>query len=187
MGCSSSPKIIEPEEQIRHLYDLKNAVEKTIEDNKAQISQIEKVFQEIDEMTKQIENDIVQYQHSYSEEEKLRRAEIILRNKLERRRFQKCIDKLKEDNENMNNFIDMILSKIEEIKRGMKEATFRKIEDSDPLASIRKEIEHIMGLRRNGSETIMNYGYDDIKDGGETAKDILKELLGNGTDGVPQA
>ena len=89
MGCLTSPKITDPAEQIRQLNNLRNNVLTTIEINKVKISSQEKQIQEIDEQIKQLSNDLVQNQYSYSETEKLQKAQKIVELKTDRQRAQK--------------------------------------------------------------------------------------------------
>ena len=86
MGCLTSPKITDPAEQIRQLNNLRNNVLTTIEINKVKISSQEKQIQEIDEQIKQLSNDLVQNQYSYSETEKLQKAQKIVELKTDRQR-----------------------------------------------------------------------------------------------------
>ena len=93
MGCFTT-KILDPEEQIRQLTKLKNDVTTTIETNDIRISGIQQQIQEINEEIKQIENDIVQNQYSYSEAEKLQKAQKIIELKTDLQRAQKAFDLL---------------------------------------------------------------------------------------------
>ena len=88
-SCIGTPKVTDPAEQIRLLSGLRNNVLTTIETNKVKISRAEKEIQEIDDNMKQIENDLRQNQYSYSETEKLQKAQKVLELKVDRQRAQK--------------------------------------------------------------------------------------------------
>ena len=100
MGCFST-KILDPEEQIRQLTKLKNDVTTTVETNDIRISGIQQQIKEINEEIKQLENDIVQNQYSYSEAEKLQKAQKIIELKSDLQRAQKTFDLLNPNNENL--------------------------------------------------------------------------------------
>ena len=141
MGCFTT-KILDPEEQIRQLTKLKNDVTTTVETNNIRISGIRQQIQEINDEIKQLENDIVQNQYSYSEAEKLQKAQKIIELKTDLQRAQKAFDLLNPNNENLKNNITMINSKIQEIETNritkMENDIMTKIGDTDPTPALKK-------------------------------------------------
>ena len=193
MGCLTGPKTLDPAEQIRKLTDLRNTVMTTIETNKVKIANSEKEIQGIDEKIKEMQNDLVQNQYSYSEEEKLAKAQKILELKTERQRAQKKLDLLKANNENMKNNLTMIESKIEEIKtnatmKGQNEV-MQMIGDTDPTALLQQNYRDQMRQQQKDEQMLnaLNAGNNALNAGMGTANDLLKEILGNGTAGAPPA
>ena len=193
MGCLTSPKITDPAEQIRQLNNLRNNVLTTIEINKVKISGQEQQIQEIDEQIKQLSNDLVQNQYSYSETEKLQKAQKIVELKTDRQRAQKSLDLLKANNENLKNNENMINSKIEEIKSfgtmNAQNDIMKKIADTDPTAALQQNLRDIMKQQQKDEEMIraLNVGNTAANSGVGTADDLLKQLLGSGTAGAPPA
>lgn len=193
MGCLTSPKITDPAEQIRQLNNLRNNVLTTIEINKVKISSQEQQIQELDEQIKQLSNDLVQNQYSYSETEKLQKAQKIVELKTDRQRAQKSLDLLKANNENLKNNENMINSKIEEIKSfgtmNAQNDIMKKIADTDPTAALQQNLRDIMKQQQKDEEMIraLNVGNTAANSGVGTADDLLKQLLGSGTAGAPPA
>ena len=189
MGCFTT-KILDPEEQIRQLTKLKNDVTTTVETNDIRISGIQQQIQEINEEIKQLENDIVQNQYSYSEAEKLQKAQKIIELKTDLQRAQKAFDLLNPNNENLKNNITMINSKIQEIETNritkMENDIMTKIGDTDPTPALKKNIEYIMEQIEKDNKIIemLNNGNKAINPDVGTAEDQLKQLLGNGTAGA---
>ncbi len=190
MGCFTT-KILDPEEQIRQLTKLKNDVTTTVETNNIRISGIQQQIKEINEEIKQLENDIVQNQYSYSEAEKLQKAQKIIELKTDLQRAQKAFDLLNPNNENLKNNITMINSKIQEIETNritkMENDIMTKIGDTDPTPALKKNIEYIMKQIEKDNKIIemLNNGNKAINPDVGTAEDILKQTLGNGTAGAP--
>ena len=193
MGCLTSPKITDPAEQIRQLNNLRNNVLTKIEINKVKISSQEQQIQELDEQIKQLSNDLVQNQYSYSETEKLQKAQKIVELKTDRQRAQKSLDLLKANNENLRNNENMINSKIEEIKSfgtmNAQNDIMKKIADTDPTAALQQNLRDIMKQQQKDEEMIraLNVGNTAANSGVGTADDLLKQLLGSGTAGAPPA
>ena len=193
MGCLTSPKITDPAEQIRQLNNLRNNVLTKIEINKVKISSQEQQIQELDEQIKQLSNDLVQNQYSYSETEKLQKAQKIVELKTDRQRAQKSLDLLKANNENLKNNENMINSKIEEIKSfgtmNAQNDIMKKIGDTDPTAALQQNLRDIMKQQQKDEEMIraLNVGNTAANSGVGTADDLLKQLLGSGTAGAPPA
>ena len=193
MGCLTSPKITDPAEQIRQLNNLRNNVLTTIEINKVKISGQEQQIQELDEQIKELSNDLVQNQYSYSETEKLQKAQKIVELKTDRQRAQKSLDLLKANNENLKNNENMINSKIEEIKSfgtmNAQNDIMKKIADTDPTAALQQNLRDIMKQQQKDEEMIraLNVGNTAANSGVGTADDLLKQLLGSGTAGAPPA
>ena len=193
MGCLTSPKITDPAEQIRQLNNLRNNVLTKIEINKVKISSQEQQIQEIDEQIKQLSNDLVQNQYSYSETEKLQKAQKIVELKTDRQRAQKSLDLLKANNENLKNNENMINSKIEEIKNfgtmNEQNKLMGQLADTDPTAALQQNLRDIMKQQQKDEEMIraLNVGNIAANSGVGTADDLLKQLLGSGTAGAPPA
>ena len=193
MGCLTSPKITDPAEQIRQLNNLRNNVLTKIEINKVKISSQEKQIQELDEQIKQLSNDLVQNQYSYSETEKLQKAQKIVELKTDRQRAQKSLDLLKANNENLKNNENMINSKIEEIKNfgtmNEQNKLMGQLADTDPTAALQQNLRDIMKQQQKDEEMIraLNVGNTAANSGVGTADDLLKQLLGSGTAGAPPA
>lgn len=193
MGCLTSPKITDPAEQIRQLNNLRNNVLTNIEINKVKISGQEQQIQELDEQIKQLSNDLVQNQYSYSETEKLQKAQKIVELKTDRQRAQKSLDLLKANNENLKNNENMINSKIEEIKSfgtmNEQNKIMGQLADTDPTAALQQNLRDIMKQQQKDEEMIraLNVGNTAANSGVGTADDLLKQLLGSGTAGAPPA
>ena len=193
MGCLTSPKITDPAEQIRQLNNLRNNVLTTIEINKVKISGQEQQIQELDEQIKQLSNDLVQNQYSYSETEKLQKAQKIVELKTDRQRAQKSLDLLKANNENLKNNENMINSKIEEIKNfgtmNEQNKLMGQLADTDPTSALQQNLRDIMKQQQKDEEMIraLNVGNTAANSGVGTADDLLKQLLGSGTAGAPPA
>ena len=193
MGCLTSPKITDPAEQIRQLNNLRNNVLTNIEINKVKISSQEQQIQELDEQIKQLSNDLVQNQYSYSETEKLQKAQKIVELKTDRQRAQKSLDLLKANNENLKNNENMINSKIEEIKSfgtmNEQNKLMGQLADTDPTAALQQNLRDIMKQQQKDEEMIraLNVGNTAANSGVGTADDLLKQLLGSGTAGAPPA
>jgi predicted RNA-binding protein with EMAP domain len=193
MGCLTSPKITDPAEQIRQLNNLRNNVLTKIEINKVKISSQEQQIQELDEQIKQLSNDLVQNQYSYSETEKLQKAQKIVELKTDRQRAQKSLDLLKANNENLKNNENMINSKIEEIKNfgtmNEQNKLMGQLADTDPTAALQQNLRDIMKQQQKDEEMIraLNVGNTAANSGVGTADDLLKQLLGSGTAGAPPA
>ena len=193
MGCLTSPKVTDPAEQIRLLSGLRNNVLTTIETNKVKISRAEKEIQEIDDNMKQIENDLRQNQYSYSETEKLQKAQKVLELKVDRQRAQKSLDLLKANNTNLKNNLSMIESKIEEVRNNQtiqgQVDVIGTIGNTDPTAALQKNLQDIMRQQQKDEEMlrVLNSGNNAVSAGMGTADDVLKQILGSGTGGAPPA
>jgi len=193
MGCITTPKVTDPAEQIRLLSGLRNNVLTTIETNKVKISRAEKEIQEIDDNMKQIENDLRQNQYSYSETEKLQKAQKVLELKVDRQRAQKSLDLLKANNTNLKNNLSMIESKIEEVRNNQaiqgQVDVIGQIDNADPTAALQKNLQDIMRQQQKDEEMlrVLNSGNNAVSAGIGTADDVLKQILGSGTGGAPPA
>jgi len=193
MGCLTSPKVTDPAEQIRLLSGLRNNVLTTIETNKVKISRAEKEIQEIDDNMKQIENDLRQNQYSYSETEKLQKAQKVLELKVDRQRAQKSLDLLKANNTNLKNNLSMIESKIEEVRNNQtiqgQVDVMGTIGNTDPTAALQKNLQDIMRQQQKDEEMlrVLNSGNNAVSAGIGTPDDVLKQILGSGTGGAPPA
>jgi predicted RNA-binding protein with EMAP domain len=192
-SCIGTPKVTDPAEQIRLLSGLRNNVLTTIETNKVKISRAEKEIQEIDDNMKQIENDLRQNQYSYSETEKLQKAQKVLELKVDRQRAQKSLDLLKANNTNLKNNLSMIESKIEEVRNNQtiqgQVDVMGTIGNTDPTAALQKNLQDIMRQQQKDEEMlrVLNSGNNAVSAGMGTADDVLKQILGSGTDGAPPA
>ena len=192
-SCIDHPKVTDPAEQIRLLSGLRNNVLTTIETNKVKISRAEKEIQEIDDNMKQIENDLRQNQYSYSETEKLQKAQKVLELKVDRQRAQKSLDLLKANNTNLKNNLSMIESKIEEVRNNQtiqgQVDVIGQIDNADPTAALQKNLQDIMRQQQKDEEMlrVLNSGNNAVSAGMGTADDVLKQILGSGTGGAPPA
>jgi predicted RNA-binding protein with EMAP domain len=192
-SCIDPPKVTDPAEQIRLLSGLRNNVLTTIETNKVKISRAEKEIQEIDDNMKQIENDLRQNQYSYSETEKLQKAQKVLELKVDRQRAQKSLDLLKANNTNLKNNLSMIESKIEEVRNNQtiqgQVNIMGQIDNADPTAALQKNLQDIMRQQQKDEEMlrVLNSGNNAVSAGMGTADDVLKQILGSGTGGAPPA
>ena len=192
-SCIGTPKVTDPAEQIRLLSGLRNNVLTTIETNKVKISRAEKEIQEIDDNMKQIENDLRQNQYSYSETEKLQKAQKVLELKVDRQRAQKSLDLLKANNTNLKNNLSMIESKIEEVRNNQtiqgQVDVMGTIGNTDPTAALQKNLQDIMRQQQKDEEMlrVLNSGNNAVSAGMGTADDVLKQILGSGTGGAPPA
>ena len=194
-SCIDPPKVTDPAEQIRLLSELRNEVLMTIKESETKISKAENDMQEINEKINQIENDLRQNQYSYSETEKLQKAQKVLELKTDYQRAQKSLDLLKANKTNFENSLQMIESKINEIKNNeilkKQDDIIDKIGNTDPTPILRKNYEHQLEQQRKDEETLnlLKSGNNVLNPGLPTADVLLKQILhGNGTtDGAPPA
>ena len=142
---------------------------------------------------KQIENDLRQNQYSYSETEKLQKAQKVLELKVDRQRAQKSLDLLKANNTNLKNNLSMIESKIEEVRNNQaiqgQVDVIGQIDNADPTAALQKNLQDIMRQQQKDEEMlrVLNSGNNAVSAGMGTADDVLKQILGSGTGGAPPA
>ena len=189
MGCLTSPKTVDPQEQIRLLSNFRNKVVKAIETNELKISKAKKDIQEIDENIKQIVNDLVQNQNSYSEGEKLQKAQKILELKAERQRVQYGFDLFYKNNKNFKNYLSMIEKRIEELKNSLilnkQNDIMNKKENTEVTPFLIKHLEDLLKQEQNVEEILTHFHPGNNEFG--TADDLLKQIFGNGIDGAPTA
>ena len=194
-SCIDPPKVTDPAEQIRLLSELRNEVLMTIKESETKISKAKTDMQEINEKMKQIENDLRQNQYSYSETEKLQKAQNVLELKTDYQRVNKSLELFNANHTNFKNSLQMIESKINEIKNNeilkIQVEVIDGIGDTDPTPVLRKNYEHQLEQQKKDEEmlNLLKSGNNVLNPSLPTADDLLKQiLLGNGTtDGAPPA
>ena len=187
MGCLSTPKTKESiPEKISKLTQLKNMVSSAIEINKSKIEKAQEEIQRLDTAIKEGENDLRQNQHSYSEQEKMAKANKLLDLKKDRQRLQKSLDLTSANNENLKNNIAMIDSKIDELSNydrlNAGDKVMKEIGNIDTGDALQKNIGEVLRQQQKDDEQlgILEAGNRAANAGLgiNNADDYLKQILG---------
>ena len=173
MGCSGIKVKEEKDynEDINKLNALHKRIESTITENESTIDICEKDIATKDNEIKQGENDLRQNQYSYSDLEKKAKAKNLFELRQERQRVQKKLNLLKANNDNLQNNLTMVESKIEEIRNFIinrkTDNIIKEIGNIDTGEVLRKNIENILEQQKRDIEII------------EASKKLNKILLGD--------
>ena len=160
MGCSGIKVKEEKDynEDINKLNALHKRIESTITENESTIDICEKDIATKDNEIKQGENDLRQNQYSYSDSEKKAKAKNLFELKQDRQRVQKKLNLLKANNDNLQNNLTMVESKIEEIRNFIinrkTDNIIKEIGNIDTGEVLRKNIEYILEQQKKDKEII---------------------------------
>ena len=135
---------------------------------------------------KQGESDLKQNQYSYSESEKLNKAKKLMEIQKDRQREQKSLDSLRTYNETLKNNLNMLNSKIEEIRNTQQiqegNDLMNELKDLDAGEALQQNLNHIMVERQKEEENIkiMQQGNNALDEdlAIKNPDDYLKALLG---------
>ena len=198
MGCDGIKEKTPDDfkKDIEKLNELKSKIGRTIEENKTKIDTAEKEMTNKDNDIKKGENDLRQNQYSYSDAEKKAKAKELLIFQQDRKRAQKRYDLLSANNENLKNNLNMVDSKIDEIRKHIQlmetDKVIEEIEIIDNSEILRRNIDNILKQQKKDEE------YLDILEKGNIAiigdlgynsvDDYLKDILENkGNNDAPVA
>ena len=189
MGCGGIEEKTPDDfkKDIEKLNELKSKIGRTIEENKTKIDTAEKEMTNKDNDIKKGENDLRQNQYSYSDAEKKAKAKELLIFQQDRKRAQKRYDLLSANNENLKNNLNMVDSKIDEIRKHIQlmetDKVMEEIEIIDNGEILRRNIDNILKQQKKDEE------YLDILEKGNIAiigdlgynsvDDYLKDILEN--------
>ena len=189
MGCGGIEEKTPDDfkKDIEKLNELKSKIERTIEENKTKIDTAEKEMTNKDNDIKKGENDLRQNQYSYSDAEKKAKAKELLIFQQDRKRAQKRYDLLSANNANLKNNLNMVDSKIDEIRKHIQlmetDNIMKEIDIIDNGEILRRNIDNILRQQKKDEE------YLDILEKGNKAfigdigynsvDDYMKHILEN--------
>ena len=184
MGCLSADD--RDNDAVSKLTSLKGRVMTTIQVNDIKIAKSEKELEKIEAAIKQGENDIKQNQYSYSDSEKQTKVKKLIDLQKDRAREQKSLDALRTYNETLKNNLNMLNSKIEEVRNAqqIKEGNdlMKELGSLDTGETLRQNIENVMieNQRQENNIKIMQNGNNALNSdlGIQNPDDYLKSLLG---------
>ena len=170
-----------PQQQLESLYKIKGKFITNIENNKIKIDKLEEKILDYNSQIKEKDTEIMQYQYSLNEDEKLLKAKkvIILRN--DRDREQRQLNNLYAFNETLKNNLDSVKNKIGELEMYINVKDANKIlKQSGILDTNQTFIENAEIILEGGQIikglTNINSG---LNEGIQSPDDYLKSLLGN--------
>ena len=189
MGCGGIKEKTPDDfkKDIKKLDELKSKIERTMEENKTKIDTVENEKTKKNNEIKQGENDLRQNQFSYSDSEKKAKAKELFGFQQDRQRAQKRFDLLTANNENLKNNLNMVDSKIEEIRKHIQlmetDKIMEEIEIIDNGEILSRNIDNILRQQKKDEE------YLDILEKGNKAfigdigynsvDDYMKDILEN--------
>ena len=189
MGCGGIKEKTPDDfkKDIKKLDELKSKIERTMEENKTKIDTVENEITKKNNEIKQGENDLRQNQFSYSDSEKKAKAKELFGFQQDRQRAQKRFDLLTANNENLKNNLNMVDSKIEEIRKHIQlmetDKIMEEIEIIDNGEILSRNIDNILRQQKKDEE------YLDILEKGNKAfigdigynsvDDYMKDILEN--------
>ena len=189
MGCGGIKEKTPDDfkKDIEKLNELKSKIERTMEENKTKIDTVEKEITKKNNEIKLGENDLRQNQFSYSDSEKKAKAKELFGFQQDRQRAQKRFDLLTANNENLKNNLNMVDSKIEEIRKHIQlmetDKIMEEIEIIDNGEILSRNIDNILRQQKKDEE------YLDILEKGNKAfigdigynsvDDYMKDILEN--------
>ena len=174
-----------PQQQLKSLYKIKGKFITNIETNKIKIDKLEEKISDYNSQIKEKDTEIMQYQYSLNEDEKLLKAKkvIILRN--DRDREQRQLNNLYAFNETLKNNLDLVKNKIGELEMYINVKDANKIlKQSGILDTNQTFIENaeiILEGRDKTGQIIkgLTNGNSCLNEGIQSPDDYLKSLLGN--------
>ena len=174
-----------PKQQLKSLNQIKGKFITNIEINKIKIEKLEEKISDYDSQIKEKDAEIMQYQYSLNEDEKLLKAKkvIILRN--DRDREQRQLNSLYAFNETLKNNLDLVKNKIEELEMYINAKKANKIMKQlgilDTNQTFIENAEIILAGRDKTGQIIkgLTNGNSCLNEGIQSPDDYLKSLLGN--------
>ena len=174
-----------PQQQLKSLYRIKGKFITNIEINKIKIEKLEEKISDYNSQIKEKDTEIMQYQYSLNEDEKLLKAKkvIILRN--DRDREQRQLNNLYAFNETLKNNLDSVKNKIGELEMYINVKDANKIlKQSGILDTNQTFIENaeiILEGRDKTGQIIkgLTNANSCLNEGIQSPDDYLKSLLGN--------
>ena len=174
-----------PQQQLKSLYRIKGKFITNIEINKITIDKLEEKISDYNSQIKEKDTEIMQYQYSLNEDEKLLKAKkvIILRNDRDREKGQ--LNNLYAFNETLKNNLDLVKNKIGELEMYINVKDANKIlKQSGILDTNQTFIENaeiILEGRDKTGQIIkgLTNGNSCLNEGIQSPDDYLKSLLGN--------
>ena len=174
-----------PKQQLKSLNQIKVKFITNIEINKIKIEKLEEKISDYNSQIKEKDAEIMQYQYSLNEDEKLLKAKkvIILRN--DRDREQRQLNSLYAFNETLKNNLDSVKNKIGELEMYINVKDANKIlKQSGILDTNQTFIENaeiILEGRDKTGEIIkgLTNANSCLNEGIQSPDDYLKSLLGN--------
>ena len=174
-----------PQQQLKSLYKIKGKFITNIEINKIKIDKLEEKISDYNSQIKEKDTEIMQYQYSLNEDEKLLKAKkvIILRNDRDREKGQ--LNNLYAFNETLKNNLDLVKNKIGELEMYINVKDANKIlKQSGILDTNQTFIENaeiILEGRDKTGQIIkgLTNGNSCLNEGIQSPDDYLKSLLGN--------
>ena len=174
-----------PQQQLKSLYRIKGKFITNIEINKITIDKLEEKISDYNSQIKEKDTEIMQYQYSLNEDEKLLKAKkvIILRNDRDREKGQ--LNNLYAFNETLKNNLDLVKNKIGELEMyinvkdankilkqsGILDTNQTFIENAEIILEGRDKTDQIIKGLTNGNSC--------LNEGIQSPDDYLKSLLGN--------
>ena len=174
-----------PKQQLKSLNQIKGKFITNIEINKITIDKLEEKISDYNSQIKEKDTEIMQYQYSLNEDEKLLKAKkvIILRN--DRDREQRQLNNLYAFNETLKNNLDSVKNKIGELEMyinvkdankilkqsGILDTNQTFIENAEIILEGRDKTDQIIKGLTNGNSC--------LNEGIQSPDDYLKSLLGN--------
>ena len=174
-----------PKQQLKSLNQIKGKFITNIEINKIKIEKLEEKISDYDSQIKEKDAEIMQYQYSLNEDEKLLKAKkvIILRN--DRDREQRQLNSLYAFNETLKNNLDSLKNKIEELEMYINAKKANKIMNQLGILDINQTFienaEIILEGRDKTGQIIkgLTNANSCLNEGIQSPDDYLKSLLGN--------
>ena len=174
-----------PKQQLKSLNQIKGKFITNIEINKIKIEKLEEKISDYNSQIKEKDAEIMQYQYSLNEDEKLLKAKkvIILRN--DRDREQRQLYSLYAFNETLKNNLDSLKNKIEELEMYINAKKANKIMKQlgilDTNQTFIENAEIILEGRDKTGEIIkgLTNANSCLNEGIQSPDDYLKLLLGN--------
>ena len=174
-----------PQQQLKSLYKIKGKFITNIDINKIKIDKLEEKISDYNSQIKEKDTEIMQYQYSLNEDEKLLKAKkvIILRN--DRDREQRQLNNLYAFNETLKNNLDSVKNKIGELEMyinvkdankilkqsGILDTNQTFIENAEIILEGRDKTDQIIKGLTNANSC--------LNEGIQSPDDYLKSLLGN--------
>ena len=170
-----------PQQQLKSLYKIKGKFITNIEINKIKIDKLEEKISDYNSQIEEKDTEIMQYQYSLNEDEKLLKAKkvIILRN--DRDREQRQLNNLYAFNETLKNNLDSVKNKIGELEMYINVKDVNKILKQSGILDTNKTFIENAEIILEGGQIIkgltnINSG---LNEGIQSPDDYLKSLLGN--------